>query len=322
MKGKALKPGDTIGLITPATGIFEPGRVDVAIEALGKHGFHVALGKHLFKRDGYLAGSDEERAEDFNEMWKNPEIDGIICFQGGGGSSRILPAIDYQAIVEHPKIFVGLSDITALLLAIYKMTGLVTFHGPSALSAQNSEYTESFFLKALTSPEPIGEITDPPLEKPYDPPYPPPRLVIAEGKARGPIVGGNLTLVKELMGTPYEIDTRGKIFFFEDINEEPHSIDRMLTQLLLAGKIQEAAGIVIGECVGCTPRTMGKKGIPFNFSTEEVFYERLGDLGIPVIYGIRLGHGKDRVTIPLGVMATLEARGREAKLVIEEEGTV
>src|SRR5262249_8895286 len=153
----------------------------------------------------------------------------------------LLVDIDYELIRSHPKIFIGYSDITALHLAIHRLTGLVTFHGPILAQSHKSEYSHKYFMRALTSPQPLGVIDDPPEPSEFGQPYPPPRVVIAEGDAIGPLIGGNLTLVQQTLGTPYEIETRGKILFLEDTDEEPYSIDRMLTHLRHAGKLQAAA---------------------------------------------------------------------------------
>src|SRR5262249_3067358 len=156
--------------------------------------------------------------------------------RGGNGSVRLLDKLDFALIKKHPKIIIGYSDITGLIIPIHQATGLITFHGPTAGSFFESPYTYNNFVKAVMQPKPIGLIADPPAKEAWNPDYPPCRLVIAEGKARGPLTGGCLSLVRQLMGTPWEIDTRNKILFLEDFEEEPHNIDRMLTQLELAGK--------------------------------------------------------------------------------------
>ena len=156
--------------------------------------------------------------------------------------------------------------------------------------------------------KPLGLIVDPPVKQLWDPVYPPTRMIIAPGKVRGRLTGGCMTLIRQLMGTPFAIDTKDRIVFLEDLHEEPHGIDRMLTQLLLAGKLKDAAAIIVGDCRQCSPGDSKRNVLPLNYSLEEVLKDRLGGLGIPVVYGLRLGHGNEKLTLPLGVMASIKRR--------------
>jgi muramoyltetrapeptide carboxypeptidase len=300
LKPKRLYPGDTIGIVSPAS----PGDLEMnmaGIEWLEEQGFRIELGKTFDQIWGYLSGSDAERAADINTMFASPSINAIICLRGGYGTMRLLELLDYPLIRSHPKIFVGYSDITALHTAIGQRTGLVTFHGPMIASDMGKnlpDYTRDSFYRALTSSWPIGSITNPPLS-------PPPQFLVS-GTAQGYLTGGNLSLVVATLGTPYEIDTRGKILCLEEIGEEPYRIDRMLTHLRLAGKLQDAAGIVFAVCADCEI-----EDDPPNFTLQEVLQDRLGDLGKPVLYHLYFGHTADKATLPLGAMAMLGVNGLE-----------
>jgi muramoyltetrapeptide carboxypeptidase len=320
IKPRALRKGNTVGIIAPASPLFEEGEIEFTYQWLQKLGLKWKVGKHLFEKYSDLAGSDEARLEDLMTLWCDAEVDAIVPIRGGNGAARLLPMLDFELIAKNPKLFVGYSDITALLVPIHQRTGLVCFYGPMAGSFYKASYTYHYWTKAVMSNRPIGLVTDPVPEKVWNPVYPPPRLVISEGKARARLTGGCMTLVRQLMGTPFEMETEGKIVFLEDLNEEPHQIDRFLTQLLLAGKLQRAAGILIAECVNCKPGDSKRYTMPLNYSVESVLKERLGDLGIPVVYGMRFGHGDDQITLPLGAMATLEASKQGVKFKIEENG--
>lgn len=295
IKPKRLYPGDTIGVIAPAS----PGDLDLSIAGvswLGEQGFRVRLGMHVEQKWGYLAGSDNQRAADINAMFASPDIDGIVCLRGGYGTMRILDLLDYDCIRSHPKVFVGYSDITALHLSIGQRTGLITFHGPMVASDMGkglSDYTWDYFSRAITCSKPLGAVTNPPhLCSPE---------FIVPGRAQGYLTGGNLSLIVSTLGTPYEIDTCGKILCLEEVSEVPYRMDRMLTQLLLAGKLQDAAGIIIAVCANCDMDD------PTDFTLEEVLRDRLGGLNKPVLYNLHFGHTEEKATLPMGVMAILDS---------------
>src|SRR5258708_6078603 len=247
---KVLRSGDTVGLITPSTYVSDPDRLALAEPLVPYFGLKPQWGKNVRKRAGYLGGSVAERVDDLHAMFADREVAGIFCIRGGYGSAQLLDHIDYGLIHANPKVFLGYSDITAMHLAINKKTGLVTFHGPVAVS-RFTDYTQRFFRKALFETAPIGPVTNPPESNTLRPSHP--LRTVRPGRARGRLIGGNLTLVSTTMGTPYEIETRGRILFIEDVGEEPYRVDRMLTQLKLAGKLDAAAGIVWGECADCPP---------------------------------------------------------------------
>jgi len=311
LKPKRLSSGDTIGLIAPSSNTWENQEIYFAMDILRSFGFKVKPGKFLFQRHGYLAGFDKQRASDLNAMFADNSVDGIICLRGGYGSPRILPEIDYALITNHPKVFLGYSDVTALLNAIYARSGLMTFHGP--IAKQNfSDYTLNNFKKILFEPQTNIELATPPFFEPMEGRAEKDNrlTVVSPGKASGRLIGGNLSLMVKLIGSPFEPDYKGKILFLEDVEEAPYRIDGMLTHLRLAQRLDQLAGIVFGKCTQCEV-TDGN-----SLSVEQVLQDRLGDLGIPVLSGVMIGHIDDMATIPVGASATLDATNK--RLVLNE----
>jgi muramoyltetrapeptide carboxypeptidase len=287
---KALKKGDTIGVIAPAS---PPNmkRLEKAIPFFTNLGLHVKLGKNIEKVHGYLAGTDEERLSDFHDMIRDDDVKAIIFARGGYGTGRFVDSIDYDLIKKHPKIIWGYSDITYLHTAIRQQTGLVTFHGPMLASdiadpdfddISATSFLQLFEPTALQYNESIA---------PLD--------VLVEGEGTGSLVGGNLALITSTLGTTYELDTKGKILLLEDIDEQPYRIDSMLNQLKLAGKLEQAAGIVVGDFANAEPKSEP------SLTLEEVFRHYLGDLTCPVMTGFKIGHCFPHFAVPLGVSATL-----------------
>lgn len=300
-KPKALTLGGTIGIVAPASQASEEKREKARVE-IEKLGFNVRFGKSCFEKYGYLAGKDQIRAEDLNNMFEDSNIDGIICLRGGYGTPRILRMIDYDIIKKNPKVFMGYSDITAIHTAINQKSKLVTFHGPMAASDISyglDEFSMDYFLRAITKSEPLGLISNPEGED---------IKCLVPGRAEGKIIGGNLALIAATIGTPYEIDTKGKLLMLEDIGEEPYSIDRMLTQLSLSGKLQECEGIILGDWNDCMPKESD------SLSLMEVFKDILVPLGKPVIYNLKAGHCTPKVTIPFGVKAAIDSDKCELKI--------
>lgn len=317
LKPRVLKKGDAVALITPSTAVTDPEKLATAERTLRYFELTPKWGKHVGKRAGYLGGSIDERLEDLHSMFADSAVKAVFCLRGGYGSGQLLNRIDYDLIRKNPKIFIGYSDITALHLAIHKMTGLVTFHGPVPLSAFTT-YTQNAYRNALFEARALGELTNPAEANALRPNHL--ARAVRPGKARGRLVGGNLSLIAATMGTPYEIDTRDRILFIEDVEEQPYSIDRMLTQLRLAGKLEQAAGIVFGECNGCAPREHQPAFAEGTFTTPEVVDRILGDLRIPVLAGLTIGHTPDQLTLPLGVMAELDSA--KGTLTVEEPATI
>jgi muramoyltetrapeptide carboxypeptidase len=308
IKPHRIRIGDNIGIVAPSGPCYKDEKIVKGIEGIKALGFNVVVGDTVYKRDGYLAGSDYERAMDINDFFGRSDIDGIICLRGGYGAQRIIDKIDYKIIADNPKVFIGYSDITALHAAINKICGMVTFHGPVVTEIGDliDEYTKNSLLQAVMSAEPLMELKNPEDAGCIN--------ILSGGEASGYMAGGNLSLIASSIGTPYEIDTYEKILFIEDIGEEPYRVDRMLTQLILSGKLQECNGIVLGQWPGCQPEK------PYeSLSLMEVLADRFVPLGIPVLYNLACGHEKTKMTIPLGVKARITADG---KLIIEEGGVI
>lgn len=309
IKPKRLAAGDTVGLVLPASATFEAEDLVIAREQLEAIGFKVVFAPHAYDRHGYFAGRDRDRADDLNRMFADDRIAGIVCYTGGWGSPRVLPYLDYDLIARKPKVLIGYSDITALLNAIHQRTGLVTFHGPVGGSTIDP-YSLENFRKTVMSPEPAGLLGAPP-KRPTDLVDRVNRVLrLRPGKASGHLAGGNLTLLASLMGTPYEIDTAGAILFAEDIREEVYRIDRMLTQLALGGKFDDMAGFAFGRCTECRGTT---------FSLEDVLRDRFGSGSKPAVSGLSFGHIEQKLTLPIGVRATLDA---DAGTLTIDEGAV
>ena len=307
IKAKALKLGDTIGVIAPASPTTKE-NVDMVYNRITKMGFKVKMGKSPKLRYGYLSGSDEIRANDINEMFKDNEVDGVICIRGGYGTPRLLELIDYDIIRNNPKIFVGYSDITALHIAFNQMAGLVTYHGPMAASdiiGNFDDFTKDSLLNVIMGKDWNGNIVNPKGEK---------ITTINGGIAEGTIIGGNLSLICNTMGTPYEIDVKGKILFIEEIGEEPYKIDRMLKQLKLSGKLDQANAIILGDFNNCEK---GKHDE--SLSLAQIFEEHIKPAGKPTIYNLQAGHCSPMVTLPFGVKARLDADKKQ--LTILESST-
>ena len=314
IKPKGLKIGDKIGVIAPSSNVSDPEDVARATKTLEYFGFVPVLGEYLQNGSGYKTRLPSERAADLHNMFENDEINGIIAIRGGYGSPQILDKLDFDLIQKNPKLFCGYNDITALNIAIYQNTGLVTFHGP-VLMSNFTPYTEKSFrdLVFIRNKNPFSiKYFNPDTKKGILPMYP--TLTIKEGEAEGELIGGNLSLISGLMGTPYEIDTKGKLFFLEDVGEKPFRMDRMLTQLRLAGKFDNCAGIIIGKCEDCGPE--GSGATTWDRNTNEVYYDILGDLNKPIVANMMIGHSSDRLTLPLGIKAKLNAT--EASLTILE----
>lgn len=316
IKPRALKPGDTIGLITPATYVSDPDQLRAVARTIEYFGLKSKWGPNVRRKDGYVGGSIADRAADVHAMFSDPEVKGVFAIRGGYGSGQILRDLNYDLIRRNPKIFIGYSDITAMHLAIHRKAGLVTFHGPVPMS-RFTPYTQAVYKRALFEAKPLGSLTNPPDSNTLRPEHT--LRTVRPGKARGRLMGGNLTLIATTMGTPYEIQTEGRILFIEDVGEQPYSIDRMLTQLRLAGKLEQAAGIVFGECADCR-RSDYKPSFDQTFTLGEVVDNILGGLKIPVLAGLTIGHTDDQLTLPEGVMATLDADRGE--LIVEESATV
>ncbi len=293
IKPKALKPGDTVAITSPAGAVWDENQIEVFSGILKSFGFTVVLGKTLKEKNGYFAGPDEFRAKELNEFFADKKINGIFCMKGGWGCARLLDKIDYKIIKENPKVFIGFSDITALLLAITHKTGLITYHGPVGNSGWN-DFTKTAFTNVTQQTKPYTFDANPIGEEAT--------TTIHSGKASGELWGGNLTVLTSIIGSGYLPDWKGKILFLEEAKEEPYSIDRMLTQLKLNGVLNSVSGIVFGKCAKCLAEEPQK-----SFTLIEVINQHLKPLGIPVMFGAMIGHIENKLTVPMGINASIDA---------------
>lgn len=297
IKPPAIKSGDKIAIVSPA-GPPVPDALEQGVRLLENHGYTVKTGNHVLSRNGYLAGSDEERAADLNQAIRDPDIRCIICSRGGYGVSRILSVIDYDRLLNNPKIVIGFSDITALLIAIYVKTGLVTFHGPMMTGISSSPWSFRHMLAQITGKYPL------PFQWPLTPdPSPVTEFPgIAGNHFQGRLVGGCLSILSTLSGTPWQPATSDHIVFLEDVGEAPYRIDRLLTHLINSGWFQAAVGIIGGEFHNCTQRPGDHEP---TLTAGDVFKERIKVTDLPLLYGIPFGHATHNLTLPIGVTAEI-----------------
>jgi len=288
---KPIPEGGVIRLVSPANFVTES-EIQAGIHLLETEGFRVELGKSALGRHQTYGGTDQDRAADIMDAFLAPEVDAVICCRGGYGCARLVPYLDFDAIIESRKPFFGYSDITTIHMALNRR-GLPTFYSPMVSSFQSERSAEcrESFLRALKGTDPLA--TNLSRGTP-----------LVGGTAKGISGGGCLTLLTDSLGTTNELDSQGKILFIEDVGEKPHRIDAYLTHFLLAGKLQCAAGIVIGEMTGTNELRDEAAGSP---TWQEIVSERLGDLDIPVIVDFPFGHINDLLTIPLGIALQLNA---------------
>ena len=300
VKPARLKPGDTVGLVLPSSAQWDPMSIDVLLETLEALGVKGKLGQHVADRRGYLAGRDEDRAADLNAMFADPAVNAIHCIRGGWGAARLLPLLDWAVIAKNPKVLVGYSDITALLLSLHARTGLVTFHGPLGTSTWNS-FNLDWMKRVMWNGEAVSFAN---LKEPNDTLVPVKNRTrtITPGKARGKLLGGNLTVFTTILGSPYVPDFRDSILFVEDVEEEPYSLDRMFTQLKLAGILGQLKGVVWGTCDKCAPSA----GFG-SLTISDVLNDHVRTLGVPAYYGAMIGHVDRQFTLPLGIQVELDA---------------
>ncbi|NUN68430.1 MAG: LD-carboxypeptidase [Bacteroidetes bacterium] len=296
----ALKKGDRIGIVTPASPPSSLEKIYKGAEYLERLGYRPVLGKNVQKVYGYLAGTDQERADDINAMFADKDIKAIIAVRGGYGTPRILPLLNYSVIRKNPKILVGYSDLTALQLAIYRKTGLVSFSGPMAgveMFKGIDPFTEEHFWSCLTSRKKLG-----PVRNPDDRPLTP----MVTGKASGRLLGGNLSLIVALAGTPYLPSFKKSLLFIEEIEEESYRFDRMMNHLRIANILRDASGVIMGELTDVKASDTSK---PF-LTAEQVMQDYLAGLKKPVVTGLVYGHVPRKLTIPIGITATVDAGKR------------
>lgn len=295
-KPAALGAGARLGICAPSGSVSDPERVGQAADKLKSLGFEVRVSPGCADSYGYLAGTDETRARDLNALFADPGIDGIVCLKGGYGTPRILDLLDWDMIAGNPKVFVGYSDITAIHLGLYALSRLASFHGPmpsSDMIPEFDDFSAKSLLAAIATKGALGRIENPPgrvLE------------CLVPGRAEGRLIGGNLSLVAATIGTPWQIDARGAIILLEDIDEAPYRVDRMLTQLRLAGVFRECRGIVLGDWNNCRAAP-GKKSLEL----AEVFRDVL-PADRPILANLAAGHCQPKLTLPLGILVGMDAK--------------
>ena len=288
-----INKGDTIGLVAPAGSLISKDNFTDGVQILEKKGFKVKFNRKLLNTKGYLAGSDEERAEEFNKLWADPDVKAMVAARGGYGCLRMIDLIDMKQIRNHPKILIGFSDLTVLLNAIHKKTGLVTFHGPvvTTLADIDRQSTKSFF-DIIT-----GQKTS--LIKPSK------VKIVKDGKAKGVLLGGNLTTLVHMIGTPYEISWKDAILFIEDIGESPYRLDRLLTHLHQAKRLQKLGGLILGTF---TDEDRSENGRMLK-TVQKRITELLQDTDIPSWVNFPTGHSRRNLTMPVGSIAEMDSSG-------------
>jgi muramoyltetrapeptide carboxypeptidase len=302
VKPPALRPGDTVGVIAPASNI-KQADLEAGCEALRCAGYRPFYFDSILERDVYFAGSVERRVRELEAMFERDDVRAIVCARGGYGANYLLNQLDLEQIEAHPKIFLGYSDITSLLTHFTDVAGLVTFHGPMAAKdwAHEGGVDLPSWQSALSQ------------SSPWDVPLNPEAAGLIDGKAQGILYGGCLSILVASLGTPYEIETAGTILFLEDVAAKPYQIDRMLMQLKLAGHLETVQGIVFGEMLDCIQSPQQ------DYTLQEVILRIVGDLGIPVAFGVKSGHvTSGNITLPFGVQASLSVKNRHVTLRILE----
>lgn len=300
LKPPPLRRGETIGIVAPASNV-KRDELELGIARLRELGYEVVVGSSVYEQDLYFAGSAEARARDLIGMFERDDVRAIVCARGGYGSNYLLSLLDIDVIRRHPKIFVGYSDITSLLTWINDETGLVTFHGPMA--AKDFAHADGVDLESWFSA----------MEGKSAMEFGSSMTTLVEGEAKGTLYGGCLSILTASLGTRYEIETGGSILFLEDTAAKPYQVDRMLMQMKYAGAFDGVRGIVFGEMVDCV-QPGGQ-----NYLLQEVITRVLGDLGVPIAFGLSSGHVlRNNITLPFGVQAGLQARGDSVTLKILE----
>ncbi|MGD0338752.1 MAG: LD-carboxypeptidase [Bacteroidota bacterium] len=304
IKPPRLTHGDTIGIAAPASAPISAEKIEKGVAYLEKMGYRVKPGKHVYELNGYLAGPDSHRAQDLNEMFADPEVKAIIAVRGGYGTARIIDLIDYELIRKHPKIFVGYSDCTALHCAFLRHAGLVSFAGPMAaveMCEGIDSFTEENFWRLLTDPSDHEVLHNPPDRR---------WQTIHHGTCEGILVGGNLSMLLSLAGTPYWPPLRDALLLVEEIDERPYRIDRMCAQLKHAGVFKEIAGLILGTFSDCTSIEPDKPSL----TLDQVFSDYFSELTLPVISNFAHGHPSPKLTIPIGLKARLDTHREQIEL--------
>lgn len=289
-----MNKGDCIGLVAPAGSLISKNKFNSGVQILEQQGFRVKFNQKLLNGKGYLAGSDFERAEDFNRLWSDPEIKGLIAARGGYGSMRMVDQIDMKQIRKHPKILIGFSDLTVLLNAVYRETGLITYHGPVVTTlADIDKLSYRSFFNVLTDKSPA-------FIKPVK------LKILKDGNARGVLLGGNLTTLVHTIGTPYEIPWHQTVLFIEDIGESPYRLDRLFTHLSQAGRLQKIKGLILGTFTD----DQKKENAQMQKSVRNRVLELLAEYDIPIWANFPIGHSHRNITLPLGTEVEMDSYGK------------
>lgn len=302
IKPKPLQQGDSVAIIAPASPA-DKNLIDKCISSLNELGLKVVVGESCLSEHGFLSGTDDIRANDINCMFADKNIKGIFALRGGYGCARLLDLIDFKIIKKNPKIFIGYSDITALHIAINQKSKLITYHGPmisTELIKGLDEYSADYYKKFIFGHEEVEELFNPKGDN---------LEVINSGIASGQLIGGNLSLICSSLGTKYEINTKNKILFLEEVEEVPYKIDRMLTHLKQSGKLKDANGIILGAFTNCIAPNNKK-----SLSLQEVFNEIIFPLKKPTISNLVCGHCLPTLTLPLGAKVLLDANNKKIKI--------
>ncbi len=307
-KPAALKPGDTIMFVAPAGELISK-RIKRAAKRLEEMGFKVIHSKDLFRVRGYLAGTDERRAQELMQAFNNPEVDAVFPGTGGYGTMRMLDQLDYDKIRANPKVLIGFSDITGLHMALAAKCNLVTFHSPNPQWGLGSPgnlnpFAAKYFWRSLLAEKNGGA-----QGFAYEAPRWSPLGSYADGVGTGPLCGGNLSLISALVGTEYELDTEGRVLFLEDVNEAPYRIDRMLRQMQLAGQLDKLSGVILGQFRKCEADS-GESSL----SLPEVFLDYFGEAPYPVVCNFPAGHVTLNATLPFGVPVRVDANRGEVRV--------
>lgn len=292
---RRLAVGDQVALVAPASPLRNARLLALGCKRLEQFGLRVQPGRHVLAEHGYLAGTDRERLHDLEAAFRDPDIKAIFCARGGYGVARLLPAFNLELARRHPKPLIGFSDITVLHLAL-QHAGVISFWGPMPCTSLGwSSFSARSLRRALMSEVPAGRIPFSAGRRP---------ITLRRGTAQGRVTGGTLSLLTSSLGTPYEVETRGRIVFLEDVDEEPFKVDRLLTQMIAAGKLCDAAGVALGIFTGIHKRSCPGR---LSLTMREVFADHLLPLKVPVLRNVAVGHVRDQVTLPYGVAARMDA---------------
>ncbi len=301
IKPKRLYKGDVIGICAPASPVLSHDALNTGISYIEQLGYRVYLAKNLYRKRGYLAGTDAQRANDLHELFSNRHVKAIFAARGGFGTQRLLPLLDYNLIKRNPKIVVGYSDITALQFALLAKTGLVSLSGPLVIEMPLHGKPEEMFWRALTSTKPLGTIhaTDKP-------------IFHHAGKrslSAGRLIGGNLSLISAILGSLYFPTLNNPIFFLEEIDERPYRVDRTLQHLKLSGIFHVTKGLILGSFIDCI-LTKDKPSL----TLQQVFKDLFSNASFPIASGFHYGHVSHSVSLPLGVRALINGKDNRIEI--------